>query len=799
MRRNPWTAFAAIVIAAVLLALLIPVAGVTAPGASAAPARSTASQLTPSVLERPLTGSLKVYALKQASAAATAAGLSASQKSQLLTEVGGMSPDQIAAADGISPAVLTADLNPWQSATLCATSPLGCVVGYLSGSLSFQYADNQAKNQIYGQYANWSNAMVTSAWDEANITAAGTSNLLSALNFSLPGFERMAENAAMSQVGNTSFNLLQDEYQSGLAAQFASIYGSYTTQEEAIAAGLLGWFVAQTGTNAEFGSLTPDMNWGGFGSSGVAGPGYGFPNPPAWAPSSFEPWPAIIQPAEIYLPPGSSFVWVQNVMTTSATWTLTNQFNPAITVSSSNTQTGGNGWVNITLPASFQSGGVFNVGVAGVGKFYQLTAPGVAEVPTSSAQSVGGVPNVNYGYGYGVAGAYDSGVVDGYTGGAISSGNPGNLDVLDSGTVVSLGTGNSAYTAATHTASLSAGPIGTNYPTWLGALEYKAAVSGEVYWSFLRAIGYTSPSQIAPDCIIPMPYQVLPSDLNLGSLTQTELQTLYLSWLQGLGNFYNVTLSATNFCGTQSQHQFHLGDAIWGNLLVNATGDVYLNNGTSPIALNGTALGSELYGNLSTWALTHEQLLLMPTLGTVHIPVGIKWQVPAGNPIEVYAVQAGQMFTARGNGSSSGAATVVPFATALPGDSIYLTSCIVGGVVTTNCTVTVQTVNTTSGNISCGLNTSGLGSCHTVTIGGGGATFGGLPNPFTWLSGLLSGLFGGGALGSFLGSLVAGLAMLVAIAVLVYVAVIEVEAWGNRKRGGGAGGGGSTVVVTGGR
>ena len=791
MRRSPWAAVAAIAIAVAFLALAVPTSGV-------AETQTASPHPASSLLSRPLTGTLKTAVLRQASAAAGAAGLSAQQESRLLAEVGGMSPDQIASAVGLSPAVLSADLTGGQSEALCLASPLGCVLAYAAGALAFQYASNQADNQVLTAYTNWSNAMVRSAWNEANITAAGTSNLLSALNFSLPGFERMAEDAAMSQIGNATYNIPLDEYQSGLAAQFASIYGSYSAQEEAIGKSLVGWFLAQTGTNSEFAAVTPMMDWGGFGSDGAQEPPSGSSYQAGWNASAFEPWPALIQPSLVYLPPGTSFVWLQNVMTSSATWTITSVLNPSVTTSPSDTSSGG-AWVNESLPASFSSGGVFTVSVVGSGlTFDELSAPGAAEVPQSSSQSVGGVPGSLYGYGYGVAAGYRAGIVNDANGGQ-ATGNPVEAIVLSIGTTVSLGTG-STYTAYTPTAQLTANPIGYNYAAWLGALEYKAAVSGEVYWSFLRSVGYTSPSQIAPDCIVPMPYQVLPSDLNLGNLTMTELQTLYLAWLQGLGNFYNVTLSAVNFCGTQSHHQFHLGGAIWGNLQINATGDVYLNNGTSPIALNGTALKSELYGNLSTWALTHEQLLLMPTLGTVHIPVGVKWQVPAGNPIEIYAVQAGQMLTTRGNGTGSNGSVTsfVPLGTAAPGDSLYLTSCIVGGVVQTSCTVTVQTINTTVGNISCGLNASGLGSCHTVYLNGGG-TFGGLPNPFTWLAGLFSGLFGGGSLGSFLGSLVAGLVILEVIAVLVYVAVTEVAAWGGRKRGGGGGGGGSTVVVTGGR
>jgi hypothetical protein len=83
------------------------------------------------------------------------------------------------------------------------------------------------------------------------------------------------------------------------------------------------------------------------------------------------------------------------------------------------------------------------------------------------------------------------------------------------------------------------------------------------------------------------------------------------------------------------------------------------------------------------------------------------------------------------------------------------------------------------------------GPCQQGQQGGG--TFGGLPNPFSWLSGLFSSLFGGGPLGQLVGGIAAAVVILAVILVLVYV--VYRLATGKRSTGSS----GQTVVVEGGR
>ncbi len=791
-----WTAVAAVALVAVFLLLAVPNAGI----ASGAPAPVVApSTAGPGALSAPLSGELRSSVLQQASAAAAKAGLTSAQTRAELDRIGAMSPEQLLSLAGLSPAAIHAFANCGPLPGSCSSNAgatlggcliggilgasagvvgagIGCAVGAAAALVMFQYGLSQAASQAETAYAQWANAEVSSAWNEVNLTVAGETNLLSALNFSTIAFQRMADNAALFQLGNSSFNIAQDEYQSGLEAQMATVLATYAAQTDAVPTQLLRWFNAQASTGAEFGSLSPVASVGTFMgcpscTTIPVGIGAGSTNP-----SSFLAWTTIGLPAApsssyVYVPAGTRYIWADNPGSPGATVTVTGYFAPHPTTTYTFAAASGELNETWTLPA-----GMYWFNASGDSPTFAIA--GGAAIPTASSDALGGM-----------GGTSTSTSGPPWGGGAATS----VILITDAGMSIGQGSQYSGtYAAATPIVPLLPQSL-ANMGIALASIEYNAAVNGEVYWSFLQSIGFHSVTQIPPDCLVPAPYQVLPSDLNLGNLTATQLQTLYMAWLQGLGNFYNVSLSGTAFCGTQAPKQFHLGNTTWGDLQVNATGDVYLNNGTSPIALNGKALATELYGNLSSWALTHDQLLLMPTLGTVHIPVGVKWAVPANNPIEIYAVQPGQMFRATGNGSAS-PATLVPLATVAPGDSLYLTSCVVGGAAQTNCTVTVQTINTTTASLSCGLGATGPGSCQTQPSGG---TFGGFPNPFSWLSGLFSGLFGGGPLGSFLSGLAAGIVILIVIAVLVYVAAIEVEAWGGRKKRG-DGGGGSTIVVKGG-
>ncbi len=339
----------------------------------------------------------------------------------------------------------------------------------------------------------------------------------------------------------------------------------------------------------------------------------------------------------------------------------------------------------------------------------------------------------------------------------------------------------------------------------------QAELSGQAYWHFLRVLGYTSESQIPANCVIPPPAFSLPPSSTLGAgLTANQTLNLYVAWLNSLADFYDTPMNSTTFC--QGHPQWN-GQGAWGNLDVNITGFIYI-PGQKLLANQTLApTTAELFGDRSSWtfngsapgwtgkpscafkanctAASPVQFSGWPMLATVHIPIGKAWEVPANDPLTILPTANYIDLQLTGNG------TDVPIgglgaSASTAGDALYVTSCTIGGVVQSgNCTLSFSGIPTYLFNITCPGCKSGGGTFGTTQLG--------LPNPFTWLSGLLSGLFGGGSFGSFLAGIVAALVILLVIAGLAYVAIVEIQAWGKNKRGGGAGGGGSTVVVTGGR
>ncbi len=723
-------------------------------------------------LTAPLSGSLRDLVVREASSAARFAHLSPLKAKEVVARISSMSPAQILEGGGMSIAAVQALDSCAGLAGSCSTlagvglggcvlggllgapaggvgAGVGCVVGAFATVLVYEFGASQSAAQAnLAAFNNWATANSNAATSEWNILGAQETTLVSALNETEIAFQRMADHAALLQLGNGSFNLAQDEFQSGLMAQFGSLLQPFAASANTVQLNAVNWVYAQCVPGAVFAGCyaTPTMT-----AAPVAGEYVQTANTGISIDDTQEN-------VTVYIPPGTTTIYGWNSMTSLA-------IHPIL----------GTGWVTVPVSDGHDfnytySAGLYQLGTALSGSAAPLVfIPGGSLATTSTTYDISGWTTAH--------GQLSDWTVPGGTG-YMLAGTPKMqwftpLNAL-----------------ATQT-SVTPYAIWSNLGSYLGSLEYHAAVNGEEYWSFLRAAGFDSASQIPADCLVPAPYQVLPANLNLSSLNESQLESLYLAWLNAEGKFYNSSLSGTAFCGTQAPHQFHLGNqTIWGNLYVNATGYVYLNNGTSPVTAKGTKDPSEAYGNRSTWALADVQLLLMPTLSNISIPVGKNWAVPATDPVQVYAIQPALLLTLSGNGTENSPTSLEPLALA-PGDTVYLSSCTIGGSAQANCTVTVQTINSTVPTILClGNGTNSPASCEPQSSGG---TFGGFPNPFSWLTGLFSSLFGGGPLGSFLGSIVSGILILAAIGVLAYVAITEIEAWGRRKRGGGD----STVIARG--
>ncbi|HEV2519271.1 MAG TPA: hypothetical protein VGX00_01440, partial [Thermoplasmata archaeon] len=141
-------------------------------------------------------------------------------------------------------------------------------------------------------------------------------------------------------------------------------------------------------------------------------------------------------------------------------------------------------------------------------------------------------------------------------------------------------------------------------------------------------------------------------------------------------------------------------------------------------------------------------------------------------------------YTLLGNGTPVNNTGGVVVDQSTPGAAIYLTSCTVGGVPQTNCTITLSNLQGYVAGINCPSGPSGCGLQPSPN----GGLFG-IPNPLTWLANALAALFGGGPLGAFLGGLLTAILVVAIIGGLIFFSVVELEAWGRRKRGGAASGG----------
>ena len=326
--------------------------------------------------------------------------------------------------------------------------------------------------------------------------------------------------------------------------------------------------------------------------------------------------------------------------------------------------------------------------------------------------------------------------------------------------------------------------------TTVQILEVNAVAQGQAYWQELRDLGYTSASQLPPQYIIPPPYGALPPSLCFGgspivlpivgpndslngtsgnlppgscttNLNQTEIDSLYFAYLSGMSLFFN----STTYLEHQPRPCDALGCAPWGNLNTYAVGDVYI-----PGAKNSTGTGTEEYGNVSTWNVTGDQLILMPQLNPLSIPVGRVFDVPANAPLEVYVVQRGEDLNLIGNGSNVAPVSSVSGLHALtttPGDAIYIQFCQIQSTPQANCTLTMTTINDTATSLVCATAPPGSTSCPSPA--GGAFSFGGL------FGGILGAI--GGAICSLTGGVICGspanvlAGVLVAIVVLVIVAV----------------------------
>jgi hypothetical protein len=348
-------------------------------------------------------------------------------------------------------------------------------------------------------------------------------------------------------------------------------------------------------------------------------------------------------------------------------------------------------------------------------------------------------------------------VSDSYTGGTIGDDPPYYLDLL---------------------------PNVTGVFNDIAGIEVNAIASGQVYWNYLRALGYTNPAQIPAKFQILPPAETMPPTMCIDNvsiyggtgyngaclnLNYTELNSLYLAWMASLAHFFN----STTYQNGPSPCSSAGNCTSWGNLNEYGRGSVYVPGATSSTG------HTEVFGNVSTWNVTDSQLLFFPEIVPESIPVGQVWEVPLNGPLEVYVVQAGELLSLTGNGTAvaqvAGNSKLVPAANSTAGDALYLQSCDDNGTNASACDVSPYTVNITIVQLLCSLNSS---TCPSPPSTGGGLTIGGIGCDFLSLFGLpCTGIF------ATIGEILLLVVAIVVVGLILYLLYRVASAGGGRSRG----------------
>ena len=778
MKRMLWSAVVAVAIAAVLVfgaLVVIP------PSAPQPPASPTTRSPTPGVIAgKALTPSEFVYL---------------TEKLHVPVPV----LDAMTNA-GLTPAQITAAWSWSGLESLALDTCMGCVFGAYLAQQSGLWPQNDGNAIAKAVAAKALTGTLQQALNQWNETSANAITLGSTLNLTQYAMSAAADSAALSQLQNVTFNAPLDMAQSPVPFDLASAVAPIVFEEGAILSTLTGWYCSVMCTNGVFAGTNLFVSNNGVG-------------PNAWSPGQG-------------LCDGGSAALYGNCGITvngNVTGVITDGSAAAAPAGYIYLEKGGSIGAfcsapgSITLPSvdgrqsiTLQSRGAGIVNWTGPGDVFSF----VGSSSTAGDCEIGGLGVVPFS-----AGASGVEIVYAPSGSPAIANMPGPVGVVPVSTTPLCVEANAVGLCSTDAVGSVAGStdayggVAKLLPIVEGIIT-NAETNAFVYWTYLRNLGYTSAAQVPADCTIPMPSFSLPPSMadQVANLTYAQQYSFYLAWINSLATFFDTAQNATTFC---TGHPVYggPGNSTWSDLSTKITGFIYV-PGQVWNASAGLTAGTPVFGNTSRWTFNGSSPTVSlpegpgngtasvpivftgwPTIARESIPIGKTYEIPSNDPTVIIPLQYAAFLTLTGNGTAvtigGSLGQVSPLASAA-GDALYVTSCTIGGVVQGgSCNLTYATINGKLPNINCG-------NCSLLR-NGTGSTFGGLPNPFTWLKDLLSGLFGGGSLGSFLSSLVAGLVILVVIAVLVYVAVIEVGAWGNRKRGGGAGGGGSTVVVTGGR
>lgn len=309
-------------------------------------------------------------------------------------------------------------------------------------------------------------------------------------------------------------------------------------------------------------------------------------------------------------------------------------------------------------------------------------------------------------------------------------------------------------------------------------LVVNAETNARTYWLFLHILGYTNANQIPSNCVIPMPGQELPPQYNwgLGAISLNQSLSLYAAWMNGLATFFNTQPSSSNFC---SGHQrFNVGQTTW-NVNVVVTGFIY----TLPVA-------HQNFGTTSTWTVTNASvngtrvgntsalglrtqptpLVLWPAVKTLYAKIGVVQEVPVDAPLDAFVPANGTFYQLFGNGTNAGSTGFSNgTATSSAGAALFISTCrvLTGNLTYTNapggyCPLVLSSI------VNVTFNTS---TTTVVSPSFGGSACGESIPIFDTLVTFFTTVFGASTLGCFAAEFSAAVVLIVAVVVVAWVLV----------------------------
>ena len=740
-----------------------------------------------------------------------------------------------AAATSVSTAGLVLKDNPY---TFVAT----CAIGAAAGLIIYQNGINAANAAICNAclYATFLGDEANAYFAYVNLTTAMYSSLLSLANFAQVGFDRAGDNAALLQIGNVTYNASPDFQQSGIANTLGGLPSSYELQLAEAYRNVPEWLGALAGKGAYFdgfaetvgfpitsqlveaqgsytslnslsASVTPSAGiYGGLVLAGATNEFYyaGVPGETGYI-TQGAAGPSCATPCALDFAPiagsgNSKLTWLNLSVTTAELsaadgWT----FNISLAPGWYHFTQPMNDYFDAVIPTALQfptAANSFQMGGFGWAASY-FTTTGAEETSHSGVGCTYSSEPANQGLS---ATSFNSGTA-GPSVGALTWIVAGNGDCGASSSTTILTTPDPAgivqcaptYSGSGETSGNGCVTSGTAITTITGQLIANTTLSGQVYWAFIRSLGYTSLGSIPANCIIPAPYMALPSQFDVGNLSLNQTIALYESFLQGMGNFYGAN-SAFSVCHGPVQSPYNYTTWVFANLYVEMWASIYINSGTAAVNGTGAAMAGELYGNVSTWAFVNatctpalggechnplypavtgqteiQNVLIAPTQKSIAIPTQTKWAVPADNPLLLFAYNSHtglNVYRLNGNGTKD----LGPngWGSSTGGDSIYLNACFVNSTSVTNCTVTLATWNIYVGQVgpppppppppppSTGVECPGTSSLWVFgsIVNGVAGVFIGIP-------------FIGSGLGCFIGYVV----LVLLFVVLIYVAMAVIN------------------------